>query len=223
MLEIKKMRLPTNDEWDRLIDIVDEDDDIAHWKNILFWCQDADPDCPSDRAVRGCYAARYCLGVNDACQDADVGFRPSFEASGIEYLCDGATVTVGTLFMNGQPVKVPENPTIDGDIVKYLPGTRLEFRDAIDDPAYQVQAIKVGNILIADRVLMTQISWKDITQNTAPAESIATRMSSVLEQLLAENAENLANHTDIYAQGYHDAIVDVMKRLGFPTEELYFD
>lgn len=56
-----------------------------------------------------------------------------------------------------------------------------------------------------------------------PAESVVTCKRSVLEGLLAENKENLGDPGDVYARGYHDAIVDVMKTLGFPTDEEYFD
>lgn len=56
-----------------------------------------------------------------------------------------------------------------------------------------------------------------------PAESVVTCKQSVLEDLLAENKENLADPGDVYAQGYHDAIVDVMKTLGFSTDEKHFD
>ena len=38
-------RLPTCKEWDALVDAVGESDDMLHWQNIFFWCQDGIPDC----------------------------------------------------------------------------------------------------------------------------------------------------------------------------------
>ncbi len=125
--------------------------------------------------------------------------------------------------MDSKPVKVPQSPTRNGDIPDYIPGAKLEMREALDDPSYQVQAIKAGDVLIADRVLLKNISWDDIAETIETAEPITTRVSSVLEQLLKENAENLADPGDVYAQGYHDAIVDAMKMLGFSIDEKYFD
>lgn len=224
-MEVKKMRLPTCEEWDRLADVADESDSIMHWKDMFSWCQnlDNDPDWPSFRVIRGIGSARYRTSSYDMYRSAYAGFRPTFEADGIEDMCDGAVITIGTLYMNGRPVKVPVNPVMGGDITRYLPGAKLEFQAAIDNPAYQVKAIKAGNVLIADRVLLNYISWRDITETSEPAESIATCKSSMLEALLAENAKNLEDPSDTYAQGYHDAIVDVMHKLDFPTEETYFD
>ena len=64
--------------------------------------------------------------------------------------------------MDGKPVRVSTNPTKDGAIPDYIPGTKLELGAPIQDAAYQVQAIKVGNILIADRVLIKNVSWDDL-------------------------------------------------------------
>lgn len=94
---------------------------------------------------------------------AHVGFRPVFDVTGIDTLIpNGALVAAATLYMNGVPVKVPQNPTEDGDVQDYIPGARLEFRPALKDPAYMVQTIKVGDILIADRALLKNISWDDL-------------------------------------------------------------
>ena len=163
------MRLPTRKEWDRLADIVDERNDIMHWQNIFSWCEDADSDWASIRAARG-----YCLvrGYRPArhwnyyyatTRHASVGFRPVVEIQAPDILGpDGTIVMVGTLYMDDQPVKVPVNPTEDGDIPDYIPGAKLKLGAPIQDAAYQVQAIKVGNVLIADRVLLKNISWNDL-------------------------------------------------------------
>ena len=41
------------------------------------------------------------------------------------------------------------------------------MREALDDPEYQVKAIKAGNVLIADKVLLKNISWDDLTSSIA--------------------------------------------------------
>ena len=49
----------------------------------------------------------------------------------------------------------------NGDIPEFIPDAKLELRPALDDPAYQVRAIKAGNVLIADRVLVASITWPE--------------------------------------------------------------
>jgi hypothetical protein len=224
MLEIKKMRLPTCEEWDRLVDITNGDDNWMHWNDMHSWCQDVASVLASRRAVRGWVSARRRNDRYATTRNAHLGFRPVVEILNPDPLTpDGTIVTVGTLYMDSKPVKVPQSPTRNGDIPDYIPGAKLEMREALNDPSYQVQAIKAGDVLIADRVLLKNISWDDIAETIETAEPITTRVSSVLEQLLKENAENLADPGDVYAQGYHDAIVDAMKMLGFSIDEKYFD
>ena len=91
-----------------------------------------------------------------------IGFRPAFEIQNPDALGSNKVVTVGTLYMDGRPVRVPEKPVLNGDIWSYVPGSKLELRPALEDPAYQVRAIKAGNTLIADRTLLKYASWNDI-------------------------------------------------------------
>ena len=159
----ESVRLPTCEEWDCLADIVDERNDVMHWQGMLSWCEDADPAGASARAVRGRVSARH-WDYNDATiRNVGIGFRPVLDALALDTLVpDGATVMIGTLYMDDQPVKVPRNPTEDGDIPDYIPGAKLVMGAPIQDAAYQVQAIKVGNVLIADRVLLKNISLEDL-------------------------------------------------------------
>ena len=97
-----------------------------------------------------------------------VGFRPAFEVLHPDPLTpDGTIITVGPLYMDGKPVKVPQNPTQNGDVSDYIPGAKLEMREALDDPSYQVKAIKVGDVLVADRVLLKNLSWDDLMSSIA--------------------------------------------------------
>ena len=158
MHQIMKIRLPTCTEYDQLADTVKEDNSVMYWKDMFSWCQDTASDCASTRAVRGYRSARY-WGIDGAAgRGVYVGFRPAFEILDPDpMLSDGAILTVGTLYMDGHPVRTPQNPTCRGDIPDYIPGAELELREALDDADYQVRAIKVGSILIADRVLLKNI------------------------------------------------------------------
>ena len=42
MLEIKKMRLPTCEEYDLLATAAKENNDTMHWLDMFSWCQDVD-------------------------------------------------------------------------------------------------------------------------------------------------------------------------------------
>ena len=160
---VKKVRLPTRVEWDRLANIVDKRNDIMHWQGMMSWCQDKHQSYPSARTKCGGYSAHYWDRLDEPDRCVYVGFRPAFDVPPTETLGpNGTIVAAGTLYMDDLPVKVPVNPTKDGDIPDYIPGAKLEFREAIDDAAYQVQAIKVGDVLIADRVLLKNISWDDL-------------------------------------------------------------
>ena len=76
------MRLPTCTEYNLLADTVKEDNGVMHWKGIYSWCQDADPNGPSNRAVRGYLSARSWNYLPAAHRSAHVGFRPALEYLG---------------------------------------------------------------------------------------------------------------------------------------------
>lgn len=163
-----KMRILTTEEWDKLMDTVQEDNDRAHWKKMFSLVHDTnfEETSPSYRVARGYYSTRHFTWYSSGGRHSRLGFRPAFDiletnalASGLQ---NGDSMVIGTLYMGNEPVKVPQNPVYDGDITNYIPSTKLEMREALTDPAYQVTAIKVGNILIADRCLVQNISYDDI-------------------------------------------------------------
>lgn len=159
-------RIPTTKEWDHLMDITHENNNIVHWKNILSWVhdQDLEREIPSHHMHRGYYSAYYWHHNSASYRGALIGFRPAFDGLTPDALApnkNGVTV-IGTLYMGGKPVKVPQDPTCSGDIQDYIPGTMLDFGPALEDPAYQVTAIKVGNVFISDRALLKNISYEDI-------------------------------------------------------------
>lgn len=163
-----KMRIPSTEEWDKFMDVVQEHDDKAHWEKMFSWVHDPnfEETDPSYRVRRGYYSARHWAWDISSTRLARLGFRPAFDiletdalGSGLR---DGDTVTIGTLYMGGKPVKIPQNPTYDGDVTDYILGAKLEMRENLADPAYQVTAVRVGNVLIADRCLVQNISYDDI-------------------------------------------------------------
>lgn len=68
-----------NNEWDRLMDEYNEDNDLLHYDNMYSWCQETDCDYASTRSIRGYYSARYYNGNNAANATTIVGWRPALE------------------------------------------------------------------------------------------------------------------------------------------------
>lgn len=165
---IKKVRIPTTDEWQKLVDVTHGNDSYMHWREMFSWCQKHTPDAIDVRLchpICGFNAAGQVAGAIATTRDMCTGFRPVFEADGLDVLPDGMLVTVGTLYMGGNLVRVPKNPIWAGDIQNYEPDSPLEIRETVTDPRYNVKAFKVGDILIADRVLLSRISLADIREN----------------------------------------------------------
>jgi len=160
------LRLMTNKEWDRLVKLTDGDDDLMHWHEIAALVAE-------DLAITSHAIARGWLGPSnlDTCGKDQrlnyLGFRPVLDDVCTDLvprsIQDGQVVAVGTLFMGGEPVPVPQNPVhTSGDIMKYVPGTALELRAPMDDPLYIVTGIKDKRKVYIDRCLLTNISYDDI-------------------------------------------------------------
>ena len=65
-------------EWDKILDEVGDDDDLLHWKQKYFWCQEM-ASSEEKRVVRGYRNARYRHYGWVNTQDMRVGFRPVLE------------------------------------------------------------------------------------------------------------------------------------------------
>ena len=164
-----KMRVPTNKEYIELLRLTGNNDRKMHWTDIYSWVDDTENNYnldPSCRALRGYYSARYWGDTSASFRSVRLGFRPACEL-GIDALPSDTkerdTIVIGTLYMGGRPVKVPQDPTYNGDIVNYIPDSKLEMRPPLDDVAYQVTGFCVSNgIVVADRVLLKNISYNDI-------------------------------------------------------------
>lgn len=199
-----KMRIPTTEEWDQLMVDARYSNSITHWEGAFSWVDAAAGERPESlREVRGCNssmdkASRYGVGRYEW-----TGFRPAFEGLDTDNLIpdENGVISVGTLYMAGMPVRVPQNPVWDGDIEDYIPGATLTFGPALDDPAYVVRAIKVGDVYVADRVLLVSISCRDIEKATAEtADSfqravIVTLLRNSYVLLVPGNERDVAAYT----------------------------
>lgn len=52
-----------------------------------------------------------------------------------------------------------------------------------------------------------------------PTDEIEKEVRSLMD----DNAENLTDSSDVYARGYHDALLDVMDKFGIYHNEKHFD
>lgn len=166
-----KMRIILDSEWDRLVELTGGDNAKIHWRDMASWVNDPENErkCPTThRAHRGNHSACHWSDYYAIGRNPNVGFRPAADGLILDALLseikEGEISVIGTLYMNGKPVKVPQNPTWDGDVTDYIPGTSLEMQEAVDDPAYQVTGIRVGEVFVADRCLLKNISYEDIKQ-----------------------------------------------------------
>ena len=66
-------------EWDAILDDLEESDDLWHWDYIYFWGQENEKNMASNRAVRGYLSARSWGIINATYRNARVGFRPVLE------------------------------------------------------------------------------------------------------------------------------------------------
>lgn len=175
-----EMRIPTDKEYDKLVELTDGDNEKMHWEEMCSWVNDTEnkPKLPKwARAVRGYYSARTWFSFNATGRHVHVGFRPAIEVLPTDTLpSEGELCVIGTLYMDEKPVKVPQNPTDEGDIVDYIPGAKLEMREPLSNPDYQVTGFYLGDgVFIADRVLLKKISCKDITTATTATNATAPR------------------------------------------------
>ena len=68
-----------NNEWDRLMDEYNEDNDLLHYDNMYSWCQETDCDYASNRSIRGYNSARYCNYNGATNTNTNIGWRPALE------------------------------------------------------------------------------------------------------------------------------------------------
>lgn len=202
-----KMRIPTDEEYNKLADATDGDDAKIHWKDMLSHVNDANNQygIPAFYSVRrGFSSARYWVNDSASYRGVHLGFRPAFDNLATDFLSSdikvGDPIVIGTLYMGGKPVKVPQNPTRDGNIEDYILGAKLEMGPALDDVAYQVTGIYIGDgVVVADRALLKMISYKDLEMNIANSKRHARPVSMELfRQLLFDLAMDMGGGSADY-------------------------
>lgn len=199
-----QIRIPTNQEYDRLVEITDGDNAKMNWRDTFSWVNDEDGKyqlMASDSVLRGCYSDRYWIDYPGSYRREFVGFRPAADVLSIGSMDsdpeEGATIVMGTLYMDGRPIRVSETPVQIGDICQYKPGTSLEMREALDEPAYQVIGICVGNAVVADRVLVNHISYKDIELAIKPKLEISKILTLGTAHITEKTADMLAQESEL--------------------------
>ena len=156
-------RMPTLVEWKRLVEITGGgDDEKMHWPEMYSWCEDVDKHNPAPLVIWGYFSPLHEINCSPMVSHSRVGFRPVFAPLDPDPAENGTVVPITTLYLNGRPTRVPTNPMENGNIQKFQTGSRFEFGDMLDIPAFQIQAIKVDGVYIADRNLLCDISWNDL-------------------------------------------------------------
>lgn len=209
------MRIITDTEWNRLVDLTGGNNAKMHWEKMFSWVNDSKNRynmMALYRAVRGYYPARYWSSSTATNRDVAVGFRPAIEGLDPDILTsdikDGDSMVIGTLYMGGTPVKIPTNPTYGGDIQAYIPGTHLRMEAPLDDPAYQVTGIRDGDKVYVDRTLLNMISYEDIEPAITPEDQILFHRLIKAQQAIRQ------------AQEQSQDIVAELVNLGYKEEEI---
>lgn len=173
------IRIPTGDtnadvpsEWDASVGSLGKKTDLLHWKGLFSWCQRHSGGQRSYRTIRGHISALTESYAHAWMSSPMYGFRPTMtpldpdtlrpDTSLLAKYKDGDLISLGTLFMGGEPMENPLIPTLEGDIPDYVDGSSLTIGDTTVDPSKTIQWVKVGQLLIADRNLLKRISWNDL-------------------------------------------------------------
>ena len=168
-------------EWDTVLDTLGEDNEVFHSTGMLTLCRDTFS-IPNGRfsitcaVLRGGIEPRAWEETYQARQRKEeilhVGYRPvlvpldpvTFEVdpNGLDDIEDGTIITAGTLYMNGVALQNPQNPTREGDVPKYIEDAELFIDTNSTDQDTQIHWVKAGNLLVADRVLLSNVYWVDL-------------------------------------------------------------
>lgn len=69
----------SDNEWDRLMDEYNEDNEILHFDDMYTWCQETYYNDASTRSVRGYNTARGCSYTSSSDTSTLIGWRPVLE------------------------------------------------------------------------------------------------------------------------------------------------
>lgn len=178
---IHMMRIPFVSEYEGMVDIVECENAVMNWQDMGSITVDADnrrhnPSKGESPIIiaGGSGALSFETIPMDERRD-NAGFRPIVTGINMFNVTAGQVVPIGTLYMDGNPVRVPKYPLDGGNIAAYIPGTKLQMRESLDDEDYKVYGIYIGgNAFIADRVLLTGVSATDLSSGVENHISIVT-------------------------------------------------
>lgn len=198
-----EVRLLTSDEWDRVIDTVGANNNLLHYSKTASWVQDKDDRWSDWAIVRGGQQARTKESHAKTDIGPRVGFRPclvplnptTFEPdpSCFSSVKDGELLTFGTVRICDRNYRfpVPKTKRDEGDIQHNYTSPPVCISDSIDDAKYNIQWVKAGNLLIADRNLLKHVSWQDLNawglvfgrdKKTQSVDFLISRANAVREQ-----------------------------------------
>ena len=160
-------------QWNDFISATSGKTNLIHCLNMVSWCQDKAPDLEDFYVQRG-YATTDIWQSYGHLADraANIGYRPvlipldpdTLEPRPSVFMGrqDGDCFRMGSLYMDGTALSNPKNAVPEGDIPDYVPGTNLQIGESSENPNEWITWIKVGDVLIADRNLIKNISWEDL-------------------------------------------------------------
>jgi hypothetical protein len=68
----------------------------------------------------------------------------------------------GSIYLDDIPQRIPQNPCIRGDIPRYIPASPIRIGQTAEDRRISWVKPDGMNLLIADRVLLANISWQQL-------------------------------------------------------------
>lgn len=173
--KLVKLRNMTSEDYDLLCDATNEDDSLMHWKNMYTITDTIYNKKVSSRVLRGYVSARNSDFITVSYYSLISGWRATFESMNPSTDCAdlsvGDVVVMGTLYVGGEPLKVPTNPVQNsdgGNITAYDKNgfgitSKITLETALEDATYQVKAVYVGNgVFVCDRCALNCISWEQI-------------------------------------------------------------
>lgn len=163
-----QMRFPTMNEYDKLRRLTDERDDLMHWQNMFSFIT-------YNTRRRDIFVTRGFTGANYGSGDAAnrfyrgeyAGFRPAFTCLDPEKLpADlklGDVIVIGTLYVNGKPIPVPQEYKANAVCCINTLITKIELRRPLEEPDYAIWGIYIGDdVFVADRAVLRGISIHEI-------------------------------------------------------------
>ncbi len=168
--------IPTVEQWNAVLDVTghfSSFDKFFHTKRCFSWCQDDYPASLKSRQMRGGENPRNMMIYNAKSHVDFIGFRPVLiplnpdtlrpDASILDRIPDGVILGLGSLYINGNsvPTMYPGNNYAENTPV-FKPKSMIQLGDSALDLYSQIQFVKCGNFLIADRNILRNISWEDL-------------------------------------------------------------